>query len=36
VLAVLGYAVCLVGLVLFFYELDRQRGGIDEERGESE
>jgi hypothetical protein len=36
VLALVGYVVCLVGLVVFFYELDRQQGGINEERGESE
>jgi len=35
-LAFVGYVACLVGLVLFFYELDRQTGGIDDERGESE
>jgi len=34
-LALVGYAVCLVGLVLLFYELDRrQTDGIDDERGE--
>jgi hypothetical protein len=33
-LALVGYAVCLIGLVLFVYELDRQMNSIDDERGE--